>query len=341
MAKSVFVQPGEQSIELVAPGGGVVTKTAILIGSLLVIPLQSAAVGEKFSAQVDGVWKMPKATGGGTDITQGAKLFWDDSAKVVTKTAGANKIAGICVLAAATGDTQAWVLLDGDALVYGDESAAAAAVAAAVATTNVGAGDAGKLLKLDAAGKAAGRVLETDGTKLDAIEAGAQLTNAARVAAAGAVMSTTYDAQSVLVAVSDDTPVAVVVAAKSLVGRGGTGNVGAMPAAITLDPAAPALDSTLVTAPAGNAIGRNVFGSIELTTTVGNGAIVKASVETAPASGVFKETQVMAAPVGAIAVIDAPYSFWVPPGCRYKFLKIVGGAADAAFTADGYNFLDI
>lgn len=39
--------------------------------------------------------------------------------------------------------------------------------------TNNGAGDAGKVLKLDGNGKAAGRVLETDGAKLDGIDANA------------------------------------------------------------------------------------------------------------------------------------------------------------------------
>lgn len=43
----------------------------------------------------------------------------------------------------------------------------ASPVPASVTATNGGAGNAGKLLKLDAQGKAAGRVLETDGAKLD------------------------------------------------------------------------------------------------------------------------------------------------------------------------------
>jgi len=47
------------------------------------------------------------------------------------------------------------------------------AVAGASVATNVGVGDAGKVLKLGADGKAAGRVLETDGAKLDGIDAAA------------------------------------------------------------------------------------------------------------------------------------------------------------------------
>jgi len=56
----------------------------------------------------------------------------------------------------------------------------------AVATTNVGVGDAGKLFKLDAAGKAAGRVLEVDGAKLDKLG----LVKTANAAAGDRVTST-------------------------------------------------------------------------------------------------------------------------------------------------------
>jgi len=47
--------------------------------------------------------------------------------------------------------------------------------------TNAGAGDSGKVLALDAGGTAAGRVLETDGAKLDGIEALADVTDQTNV----------------------------------------------------------------------------------------------------------------------------------------------------------------
>lgn len=53
-------------------------------------------------------------------------------------------------------------------------SALGISAATAITATNVGAGAAGKILKLDADGKLAGRVLETDGSKLDGIDAGAK-----------------------------------------------------------------------------------------------------------------------------------------------------------------------
>ena len=50
-------------LELTAPGGGVVSDTPYLIGSLVVIATVTAAAGAKFSALVVGVATVPKATG--------------------------------------------------------------------------------------------------------------------------------------------------------------------------------------------------------------------------------------------------------------------------------------
>jgi len=67
-------------------------------------------------------------------------------------------------------------------------------------------------------------------TKLEGIEENADVTDAANVAAAGAVMATTLDANSILGAVVADTPVAVAVAEQRLVGRITGGNVAALTA---------------------------------------------------------------------------------------------------------------
>ena len=65
-------------------------------------------------------------------------------------------------------------------------------------------------------------------TKLGGIEALADVTDTANVDAAGAVMETDYNAQTVLLAVADDTPLSVIVAASSFVGRKAAGDVGTM-----------------------------------------------------------------------------------------------------------------
>ena len=68
-------------------------------------------------------------------------------------------------------------------------------------------------------------------SKLGGIEALADVTDTANVDAAGAVMETDYNAQTVLLAVADDTPLPVTVAASSFVGRKAAGDVGTMTAA--------------------------------------------------------------------------------------------------------------
>lgn len=61
--------------------------------------------------------------------------------------------------------------------------------------------------------------IDSNTTKLAGIEAGADVTDTRNVAAAGAVMKATYDANSLLVANADDTPIVLVVAEQRIVGR--------------------------------------------------------------------------------------------------------------------------
>lgn len=76
-----------------------------------------------------------------------------------------------------------------------------------------------------------GRDLSTDGTKLDGIEASADVTDAANVTTAGAVMKTTYNANTILAATTDDTPAPVTVNEQTIVGRITSGNITSLTAA--------------------------------------------------------------------------------------------------------------
>ncbi len=69
---------------------------------------------------------------------------------------------------------------------------------------------------------------DVDESKLDLIEALADVTDATNVNAAGAVMETDYNAQTILIAVVDDTPLPITVFPSEFVGRKATGNVGTM-----------------------------------------------------------------------------------------------------------------
>ena len=105
-----YVEAGEV-LPLTAPSGGVVKGTPYKIGSLIVIALFSAAQTESFSALTKGVATVPKATG--QTWSEGAKLYWDDSAKKFTTTSSANTLAGVATVAAGSSDTTGKIRLDG------------------------------------------------------------------------------------------------------------------------------------------------------------------------------------------------------------------------------------
>jgi len=65
-----------------------------------VVPPEHAA-GALGSLAVAGVFDFATATGGGTAITAGANVYWDDTNNVATTTATGNKLIGKCVTAAA------------------------------------------------------------------------------------------------------------------------------------------------------------------------------------------------------------------------------------------------
>lgn len=77
---------------------------------------------------------------------------------------------------------------------------------------------------------ASGLLTGADQTKLNGIEAGADVTDAANVAAAGAVMEADYNANTILAATADDTPVALTVGEQTLVGRITAGAIAALSA---------------------------------------------------------------------------------------------------------------
>lgn len=96
-----FVQPGD-TLTLTAPSGGVVSGTPLLLGALFGVPVITAAAGETFTLAREGVYSgLPKATHA-TDQAWavGDLLYWDDSAKKLTKTASGNTLVAIATAAA-------------------------------------------------------------------------------------------------------------------------------------------------------------------------------------------------------------------------------------------------
>ncbi len=95
-----YQQPGNV-LTLTAPAGGVLSGTPYLIGGLLVVALHSAAEGASFEGQTVGVWSLPKVSA--QAWTEGAAIYWDDTAKVCTTddAAGANPLVGHATAVAA------------------------------------------------------------------------------------------------------------------------------------------------------------------------------------------------------------------------------------------------
>lgn len=93
-----FVQPG-RVLTLAAPYS-VDSGDGLLVGAIFGVAQHDAASGAEVAALVEGVVDLPKAAG---EIVQGAAVYWDDSAKVVTTTSEGNTRIGAATETAASG----------------------------------------------------------------------------------------------------------------------------------------------------------------------------------------------------------------------------------------------
>lgn len=112
MAKT-YVQEGNH-LDVVAPAGGVVSGTAYVIGDIFGVALTTAAAGEWFVLDVEGVHQLPKTSG--DVMAQLVRVYWDNTAKRVTVTATSNRAIGVAAKAAGAGVTQAEIRLNAVAL---------------------------------------------------------------------------------------------------------------------------------------------------------------------------------------------------------------------------------
>jgi predicted RecA/RadA family phage recombinase len=161
----------------IAPVGGVTSGTPLVVGGAFVLPTTSAVAGATFSWTREGHWYLTKVAGFAPDAL--AAAYWDATSEHVEGADAAdNRRIGVFAKAAANGAVVCYVIPDGVSFGAGDtdleEVAAEAAVntvhstgdgsdhadvatntaelAAAVAQTDGGAGNAGKLIELDANG---------------------------------------------------------------------------------------------------------------------------------------------------------------------------------------------
>lgn len=90
-------------------GADITSGQFVLIGTIGGVAKTDIANGKTGAVHVCGVFSIPKASGA---VTQGAKLYWDASESEVTTTATDNTLIGVAAAAAASGDSNAQVLLN-------------------------------------------------------------------------------------------------------------------------------------------------------------------------------------------------------------------------------------
>lgn len=103
-----FVQEGDRVV--VAAPEAADSGEFLVVGQLFGVAEGSAESGGEVVLVRKGVFELPKEDG--TAWVQGDQLYWDASAKVFTKTAGANAAIGKAFAAAASGDLVGYVLLE-------------------------------------------------------------------------------------------------------------------------------------------------------------------------------------------------------------------------------------
>jgi predicted RecA/RadA family phage recombinase len=84
------------------------------VGTFFAVAIDSAANGAPVVGVLEGVFELKAATA--DTPAQGAKVYWDNAAKQVTTTVGANMLIGAAVVTKASGAPKCTVRLNGIAV---------------------------------------------------------------------------------------------------------------------------------------------------------------------------------------------------------------------------------
>lgn len=94
------IQPGHVLDYTNGTGAAILAGTLVVFGVLFGVAVADIPDGETGAVDLEGVFEFPKASGA---ITQGAKVYYDATAKNVTTTAASNIAIGGCAEAVLTG----------------------------------------------------------------------------------------------------------------------------------------------------------------------------------------------------------------------------------------------
>lgn len=104
-----YVQNGV-NLTLPAPAD-VASGAGVLVGAIFGVAATTALSGEDVDIVTGGVFNLPKVSA--LAIAVGDKVYWDDTAKLVNKTASGNTLIGVAVSAAANPSAAVDVRLNG------------------------------------------------------------------------------------------------------------------------------------------------------------------------------------------------------------------------------------
>lgn len=109
MATALFLNEGD-AIDY-TPGSGVTAGDVVVQNELVGVVQNDIAANVKGSLRIKGVHRFPCATGSGTAIAAGKKVYWNASSTTMTETSGGATLSGMTVLGAADDDATVKVLL--------------------------------------------------------------------------------------------------------------------------------------------------------------------------------------------------------------------------------------
>lgn len=104
-----YIQAGD-TLTLTAPYD-VISGAGALVGSIFGVASGAAVSGASVDLATVGVFTLPKTSA--LAISIGDRLYWDDTAKVVNKTAAGNTLVGVAVSAAVNPSSTVNVRLNG------------------------------------------------------------------------------------------------------------------------------------------------------------------------------------------------------------------------------------
>ena len=88
------------------PATDVAVGDIIVVGDTVRMAHRAYKAGDKGAlAACGGVYQVPKATGAGSGIADGKKVYWDATNKIITTTVGTNKGLGYTIGTSADADT--------------------------------------------------------------------------------------------------------------------------------------------------------------------------------------------------------------------------------------------